>query len=227
MVIACRGDVDPITGYLFDIKDLDEVVRRSAVPAITRACADASGASPSRLLTDITAEVNRHMGGQVCGLRWKLTPFYSLEVQPMTPNTVLMRQKFDFAAAHRLHVPSLSDEENRRRFGKCNNASGHGHNYQFEPTVRLTLDGTGNSEFCLQHLERIAEDAIIARFDHKHLNRDTTEFAEGTGLNPSVENIARVFFGLLAPAIEKANAGAALESITVWETDRTCATYPA
>jgi len=35
-----------------------------------------------------------------------------------------------FNAAHRIHNPELSDDENRRIFGKCNNPSGHGHNYR-------------------------------------------------------------------------------------------------
>uniref|UniRef100_A0A672JV87 6-pyruvoyl tetrahydrobiopterin synthase n=1 Tax=Sinocyclocheilus grahami TaxID=75366 RepID=A0A672JV87_SINGR len=37
-----------------------------------------------------------------------------------------------FSACHRLHSKSLSDEENKRIFGKCNNPNGHGHNYTGE-----------------------------------------------------------------------------------------------
>ena len=40
-----------------------------------------------------------------------------------------------FAAAHRLHSPHLTDEENKRIFGKCNHMNGHGHNYRVEVTV--------------------------------------------------------------------------------------------
>uniref|UniRef100_A0A8C5TCA1 6-pyruvoyltetrahydropterin synthase n=1 Tax=Malurus cyaneus samueli TaxID=2593467 RepID=A0A8C5TCA1_9PASS len=35
-----------------------------------------------------------------------------------------------FSACHRLHSKSLSEEENRKIFGKCNNPNGHGHNYK-------------------------------------------------------------------------------------------------
>uniref|UniRef100_A0A8C0FZE0 6-pyruvoyltetrahydropterin synthase n=1 Tax=Chelonoidis abingdonii TaxID=106734 RepID=A0A8C0FZE0_CHEAB len=35
-----------------------------------------------------------------------------------------------FSACHRLHSKSLSDEENLKLFGKCNNPNGHGHNYK-------------------------------------------------------------------------------------------------
>ncbi|XP_060124543.1 6-pyruvoyl tetrahydrobiopterin synthase isoform X2 [Zootoca vivipara] len=41
-----------------------------------------------------------------------------------------------FSASHRLHSNLLSDEENKKLFGKCNNANGHGHNYKVEVTVR-------------------------------------------------------------------------------------------
>uniref|UniRef100_A0A8D1LM10 6-pyruvoyltetrahydropterin synthase n=2 Tax=Sus scrofa TaxID=9823 RepID=A0A8D1LM10_PIG len=35
-----------------------------------------------------------------------------------------------FSASHRLHSKSLSNEENLKLFGKCNNPNGHGHNYK-------------------------------------------------------------------------------------------------
>ena len=42
-----------------------------------------------------------------------------------------------FSSAHRLHSTQLSDEENKRIFGKCNHPNGHGHNYK----VKVTLHG--------------------------------------------------------------------------------------
>nr|XP_014352581.1 PREDICTED: 6-pyruvoyl tetrahydrobiopterin synthase isoform X2 [Latimeria chalumnae] len=41
-----------------------------------------------------------------------------------------------FSCAHRLHSKLLSDEENKRIFGMCNNFHGHGHNYKVEATLR-------------------------------------------------------------------------------------------
>ena len=133
----------------------------------------------------------------------------------------ILRQRFEFAAAHRLHVPSLSDDENRRLFGKCNHPSGHGHNYVVEPAVAVP---TGMPAFALADLERLTHERVIERFDHKHLNLDTSEFGVG-GLNPSVENIARVCFDLLRESVHA--AGGELVAVTVWETEKTCAAYPA
>ncbi|MEO0483847.1 MAG: 6-carboxytetrahydropterin synthase, partial [Planctomycetota bacterium] len=141
-------------------------------------------------------------------------------------HTALLRERFDFAAAHRLHVPTLSDDENRAIFGKCNNPSGHGHNYQIEPCVELDTAALADVPFGFAELERATHEQVITPFDHKHLNTDTPEFGEA-GVNPSVENMARVFFDRLAPAVRRASAAATLRSITVWETDRTSCTYPA
>ncbi len=52
--------------------------------------------------------------------------------------TVLVGRRESFNAAHQLCDPGLSDDENRRLFGKCANL--HGHNYVLEVVVagRLT-----------------------------------------------------------------------------------------
>lgn len=224
----CQGEIDLAAGYLLDIKEIDRAVREAVIPTIARAAMKAESAAntdlPS-LLKDASLALSSQLRGMLLGLRWHLDPYYSLEFIMSEPSVVLMRQKFDFAAAHRLHVPTWTDEQNRQAFGKCNNPRGHGHNYQVEPCVAIRL-GSPAPTFSLQNLESITDAAVIQRFDHTHLNEDTREFATVGGLNPSVENIAKVFFDLLAPAISRASPDAQLRSLTVWETDRTSATYP-
>ena len=216
------------TGYLMDIKKIDRAARSTLVPAITRAFHDPARPDPCDVLRPTLTPLAEALGSTLTSVRWFLSPYYSIEMSSSPaslPAAAILRQRFDFAAAHRLHVASLSNEENRALFGKCNNPRGHGHNYQFEPAVRLPLDAA--ARFTLQDLERISESTIIERFDHTHLNEDTTEFAADTGVNPSVENIARVFFGLLDAALRRAHPGVSLLHLTVWETDRTSATFPA
>ncbi len=138
----------------------------------------------------------------------------------------VVRQRFEIAAAHRLHVPSMSDEANRAAFGKCNNPRGHGHNYVIEPAVEVAIAPSANA-FSLATLERLVDEHILKPYDHTHLNEDTRAFniAAG-GVNPSVENIAKVFYEALAPAV-KATGTARLRSIRVWETEKTSAEYGA
>ena len=223
--IRCAGPIDETTGYLINIKQIDHAVRRAAVPLVVRACDESPAMEPGELLPGILDSLRGELPAILRGVRWRLTPYYSVEMSAAERDVVLLRQRFDFAASHRLHVPSMSDAENRALFGKCNNAGGHGHNYQFEPCVAVRLRD-GRQGFLLHQLERLAEDTVVQRFDHKNLSCDVPEFAPGTGVNPSVEQIARVFFELLAPAVRHESSDAELRSVTVWETDRTSSTYP-
>jgi 6-pyruvoyltetrahydropterin/6-carboxytetrahydropterin synthase len=224
--IRCRGPVDEQTGYFINIKDIDRAARSVAIPFIAEACRERPSAEPGELLPEMLSRVSRALDGRLTALTWHLTPYYCVEMETGSLGTVLLRQRFDFAAAHRLHVPGLSAAENRTVFGKCNNPNGHGHNYQVEPCVAVELveDRQG---FTLADLERITSETVIGRFDHTHLNLDTEEFNARTGLNPSVEHIASVCFGLLREAITLEGRGAQLRSVTVWETDKTSCTYPA
>jgi 6-pyruvoyltetrahydropterin/6-carboxytetrahydropterin synthase len=223
--VECRGEPDGASGYLVDIKVIDRAVRESIGPLLARACAGNSGADPAQLIRDWGGALGAALPG-LQRLRWRLTPWYSVETNMNRRDEVVIRQQFEFAAAHRLHVAGLSDEENRRLFGKCNNPAGHGHNYRLEPAVAVRAEAGRPPRFCLTDLERETMRVIVDRFDHTHLNQDTREFGAG-GVNPSVENIARVCFELLGPAIERASEGSAvLRQVVVWETDRTSAAYP-
>lgn len=225
--IRCIGRADPATGYLVDIKSVDAAVTASVAPLLARACSETPDAEPEQLLPEMTAALRPALPAELLSLRWRLTPYYSVEVEAARSSTVLIRQKFDFAASHRLNVPMLSEDENRALFGKCNNPAGHGHNYQVEPCIAVELGQPPEHAFTLPDLERLTDETIIRPFDHKNLNTDTREFREPGGINPSVENIASVFYHLLNAAIKAQPKKAELRSLTVWETDRTSSTYPA
>ena len=126
-----------------------------------------------------------------------------------------LTQRFDFSAAHRLHNDRLDDATNVEMFGKCNNPAGHGHNYQFDVTLAGEPDESGRlisrDRFC-----EIVQRLVIDRFDHKHLNVQTSEFRDTI---PSVENIAAVIYRLLKSELPT------LHSVRVWETEKTSAEY--
>ena len=132
---------------------------------------------------------------------------------------VRLSQKFEFSASHRLHSDAMSDEENRKCFGKCNNPNGHGHNYE----VQVTLTGQPDNDGMLIDIpsfERVVAGTVIDRFDHKNLNVELPEFRD---LIPTVENIAMTIYRLLKPKF--ADAGAKLSGVTVWETPKTWCEY--
>lgn len=224
LVVTCRGMVDRATGYLIDIKAVDSRVRADAVPLLQKSIA--SGEDPTHALRSVVRILASGLPATLQRACLRLSPYHDIEMAPSDFSHALIRQRFDFSAAHRLHSPALSDAENLSLYGKCNNPRGHGHNYIVQPVVRVRLDA--NPAFSLSDLEAITDAAVINAFDHKHLNEDTVEFAvEKGGVLPSVENIARICFDRLAPAIAAHPSKPALESVTVWETDRTSATYPA
>jgi 6-pyruvoyltetrahydropterin/6-carboxytetrahydropterin synthase len=224
------GEPDPTTGYLIGIQHLDAAVREAIVPRFEAAFRRGEH-EPVPLLLEAASTLGRRLPVRLSGLLLRLTPFHAIEWlagAPGTPeapavterSTVLLRQRFEFAASHRLHAAGLDDEANREVFGKCNNPHGHGHNYKVETCVETPLDGTTGPS--MPEIEAVVGREVVDRFDHRHLNLDCEEFRT---LNPSVEHIAAVSFGRLREPI--AALGGILRSVTVWETDKTSATYPA
>ena len=79
-------------------------------------------------------------------------------------------QSFRFAAAHRMHNPRLSAEENRRRYGRCNHVNGHGHTYRLAVTIRGPIaDETGSLEG-RQLLADVVRQRVLERFDQANLD---------------------------------------------------------
>jgi 6-pyruvoyltetrahydropterin/6-carboxytetrahydropterin synthase len=106
----------------------------------------------------------------------------------MTQPLVEITRRETFSAAHRLHDPRLSDEENQRLYGVC--SSDHGHNYAVEVTVRGAVPGSG-MVLDLNRLMQILREEIISQVDHKHLNRDVSFLR---GIIPTAENVAVAFW---------------------------------
>ena len=84
--------------------------------------------------------------------------------------TVLVGRRETFNAAHQLYDPGLSDEENRRLFGKCVNL--HGHNYVLEVVVAGKVDQASGYVMDLKVLSDIMNGQVIQDVDHRNLNTD-------------------------------------------------------
>ena len=224
LLVTCRGEPDPQTGYFLNIKAIDTAVRQHVLPYLQTIAApgeDPSQVPMGKLMQRIITLLQQPLNASVIRVRLALTPFYQLQIRSCDMDHVILRQQYEFAAAHRLHVPELSDEENRKIFGKCNNPSGHGHNYQVEVAVKCPIDNNGHIA-TVNKIDQLVDNEIMERLDHKHLNEDVDAFAN---LNPSVENIAKVIYDWLVVAMDKENLK--LEVVSVWETGKTRCTYPA
>jgi 6-pyruvoyltetrahydropterin/6-carboxytetrahydropterin synthase len=131
---------------------------------------------------------------------------------------VYVTRKAEFSAAHRLFNPKFSDEQNAAVFDKCNNPSGHGHNYTIEVTVAGDPDQGTGYVMDLKKLHRLMEKEIIEKVDHKHLNYDV-EFLKG--IIPTAENLAISFWKILRPKITEGG----LFSIRVYESEKNYVEY--
>jgi|CXWL01.1.fsa_nt_gi 6-pyruvoyltetrahydropterin/6-carboxytetrahydropterin synthase len=213
--VVVEGPADPYTGYVCDIKVLDDFVRTHVAPELSvpsvRASFDVAaraGKSAFGLLAGRMAQPLRLLSVQI-----RFSPFTFLTFQGGGDPMIQLTQTFEFSASHRLHCPGLGDEENHRLFGKCSNPHGHGHNYLLEVAIEIEPAATSLS---LHELDRIVRAEVIERFDHKNLNLECAEFAD---LNPTVENIAQVIFDRLARGLEPLR----LFNVRVWETAKTYA----
>jgi 6-pyruvoyltetrahydropterin/6-carboxytetrahydropterin synthase len=112
---------------------------------------------------------------------------------------VAVYRKEHFNAAHRLHNPKWSDEQNQEIFGKCNNPNFHGHNYELIVKLLGPIDPETGFVYDMKKLSDVIKMNILNKFDHKNLNLDTDEFKE---LNPTAENIAVVIWNILREKID-------------------------
>lgn len=113
---------------------------------------------------------------------------------------------YTFAAGHAL----------RGYKGKCENV--HGHNYK----IRVAVGGEklNSIGLVMDFVDlRAAIKALAERLDHRFMN-DIPPF---DALNPSAENLAKYFYEGLDSTTR--SQGLRVQSVTVWETDTTSATF--
>ena len=126
-------------------------------------------------------------------------------------------RRYRFSASHRLHTAHLSEEENSRIFGKCNNPYGHGHNYVVEVSVSGDVDPATGMIANLADLDAFVQHQVLDEFDHKSLNEDVPAFRDRV---PTTENVCIEIFQRL-----KSFPKAKLERIRVEETGKNSFEY--
>lgn len=127
--------------------------------------------------------------------------------------TIQLTRTYRFSASHRLHVDSLSEEENRKLFGKCNNPFGHGHNYVLSITVRGPINAETGILIPLSDLDAFIQQEIVSRFDHRYLNVELPEFSSQPATTENMALIIRdrlrarwnEYFGSGAPVLAQIN----------------------
>jgi 6-pyruvoyltetrahydropterin/6-carboxytetrahydropterin synthase len=235
LCVKLVGEVEPATGFVANVIDIDKSVREYVVPIFAERISEDFRRGKHIGLFGI-AELLRLAWGQLADkftaakmskLSLKLNPFRKVAADCEDCKMIYFSEKFEFAATHKLWNEDFSPERNLEVFGKCANPAGHGHNYVVEVTVKTpagsilrsrTTTKDEKDSFQIGEFEKIVNDELIKLLDHKNLNADVAEFSK---TNPTVENIAAFAWNKLADKFGEA----ALHCVTIWETDKTSCSY--
>jgi 6-pyruvoyltetrahydropterin/6-carboxytetrahydropterin synthase len=134
-----------------------------------------------------------------------------------------LTRRVAFAAAHRYRRPDWTDERNEQVFGLCAREHYHGHSYTCDVTVTGPVDPTTGMLVDLAELDRVLACEVRDRFDHRNINLDIPEFADGKRV-PTGEELARFIF----ERVQSALAGAArVVDVTIAEDATLSASYRA
>lgn len=218
LYVSATGPVDPVHGMVVNIKRIDDVLKERVVGRLDQRSLTEEipafrerPASLENLLLFLARELRELPGGvRLTGLELHETETLYAAWQP--EDIVTLTRIYEFAAAHRLHVPSLSPEENLALFGKCNHPHGHGHNYVLEVTVEGDPDPVTGMLCDLEALDRVVEEEILERYDHRNLDVDVPELQ---GKNTTSEMVALAIFDRLRDKLP-----AKLARIRLFETAR-------
>ena len=126
-------------------------------------------------------------------------------------------RRYRFAASHRLHSAQMSDAENARIYGKCNNPCGHGHNYTVEISLSGDVDPATGMIANLADLDSFVQTEVLEPFDHRSLNDEVEAFQVAV---PTTENLCIEIYRRM-----RAFPHAKLERVRVEETSNNSFEY--
>jgi 6-pyruvoyltetrahydropterin/6-carboxytetrahydropterin synthase len=129
----------------------------------------------------------------------------------MSSPLVTVTRRVHFSAAHRVHSPAMSDEENRRVYGKCNNPNWHGHNYILDVSVSGLVDERTGYVIDLSRVKDIVQLHVLEKVDHRNLNLEVDFLRD---IIPTTENVIVAFWRVLEPTLRPAK----LTRLVLWET---------
>ncbi|MEP7381443.1 MAG: 6-carboxytetrahydropterin synthase [Gemmatimonadota bacterium] len=111
-----------------------------------------------------------------------------------------LTRRVTFAAAHRYRRPEWDEARNAAVFGRCARLNYHGHSYTCDVTVAGTVDPQTGFVVDLGVLDAILAREVHERYDHRNLNLDIADFADGARI-PSGENLAMLIFAQVQTAL--------------------------
>jgi len=132
-----------------------------------------------------------------------------------------LTRRLTFAAAHRYRRPDWSDARNAEVFGLCAREHFHGHTYTCTVSVTGDVDPVTGMVIDLGRLDRVLATEVRDRFDHRNINLEVPEFADG-GRIPTGEELTRFIFERVQSAL---GAAARVVEVTLAEDDSLSASF--
>ena len=221
--IELVDNVDPATGFIVNVSDIDKIVRNYALPVFINSVQKYYQQAKHVSLLTITELLKSSYGllknkfgtAKISNLTLNLNPFRKVTLKSEDTVMIYFSEKFEFAATHKLWNENFTKEKNLEIFGKCANPTSHGHNYIIEVTIKMPADRSG---FKYDDFEKTVDTELIKKVDHKNLNLDVEWFRK---TNPTVENITTFAWEKLVGKF----GNQLLHCVTVWESDRTYCSY--
>ncbi len=219
--VAIAGEVEPATGMVVNIKDLDAILQRRVVGVLDQCSLNDQvpfflerAPSLENLLEFCRLQLEPELPNKVrlIAIRIAETDSLSAALELKPDPMISLTRTYEFAASHRLHSPHLSDEDNVRAYGKCNHVHGHGHNYVLEVTVAGVPDRASGMLVDLDRLDEVVNREIVDRYDHRNLDLDIEELR---GRPTTSENVAQAIFDRLDEVL-----GPLLSRVRLLETAR-------
>lgn len=157
----------------------------------------------------LAAYIRERLGASLPIHRVRLHERADFFAETWTEGSMFLGMQARFSAAHRLHVPSFSDEKNAALFGKCDNPRGHGHLYLAEATIGGNYDERSGTLYDFVAFRKALSESIEPWQD-RHLDLETEDFRK---IPSTGENIVRALWSKIDNRLNHQ-----LVRLRLWET---------
>ena len=195
--VTLEGEPDPVTGMVLDLKALKEILNHEVIEPFDHRFLnhevqpfDRVVPTPENIAREIWRRLAPHFAGGgprlgMSGCSRPKTCLWTTREHDGDSGMIRVTRQYRFSASHRLHAPSLNEEENRALFGKCNNPYGHGHDYVLEVSVRGPVDEETGLAVDTSRLDGLVENSVLRDVRTTDLNH-LPDFAARV---PTTENL--------------------------------------
>lgn len=213
--VTVRGPVDTVTGMVINVRELkrivEEVLRGFDHKHLNEDTPYFRDRQPTteNIVQVLWSLIEPRLPTGISLHRLRLYETAGIFADYYGGSEASFSRSYQFSAAHRLHSPELSLEQNQQLYGKCNNLQGHGHDYRFEVTVGGSIDPATGMVMNLVDLDAAVQ-PLLDELDHTHLDRQQAAFHD----QPSTaENVVFYLWSCLERAL-----GPRLRWVKLWET---------